>query len=186
MPAAQASGMAGSRCSREELDAAAGASTKGLVDRVLHHHAAERHRARGDPLGERDQVGLDAEVLRGERLAEASPPGDHLVHDQQDAVARADLAQAARGSPLGGMSTPPDAETGSTITGGDVRRVVQRDQALFELVGELHRLSGAVRGKKSSRRNRGYGADSPTFGSKGAAIRLAVGRHAADRNARRC
>src|SRR6185436_1860519 len=57
--------MAGIRISVEELDAAAGRVDEGLVDRVLHHYPAQRYGPRGDPLGESDEVRLDAEVLRG-------------------------------------------------------------------------------------------------------------------------
>ena len=57
----------------EELHARARRAHEGLVDAVAHQHAAERHRARGDALGEGDEVGLDAEVLRGERSRPGVP-----------------------------------------------------------------------------------------------------------------
>src|SRR5688572_32416248 len=90
-------GRAGERVARvrvavEKLYAATLTGGEGVVDRILDDHAAERHGARGDALRERDEVGLDAEMLRGERGAEAPPASDHLVEHEQDAVAGADLA----------------------------------------------------------------------------------------------
>ena len=55
---------------------------------------AER-RVRGrQPLRRRDDVGHDVPVVHGEPLARAAPPAHHLVGDQHDAVARAQLAHA--------------------------------------------------------------------------------------------
>jgi hypothetical protein len=45
-------------------------------------HAAERDVAGGHRLGERRQVGLDAEVLAAEPASEATEAADHLVEDQ--------------------------------------------------------------------------------------------------------
>ena len=50
------------------------------------HHAAERNVPRRDALGERDQIGDDAEAFAGERRAGAAEAGHHLVEDQHDAV----------------------------------------------------------------------------------------------------
>ena len=59
---------------------------------------AERHVAGVDPLRDGDDVGHDVPVLAGEPLAGAAEAGHHLVEDQQDAVAVAELAHALAGS----------------------------------------------------------------------------------------
>src|SRR5262249_59047530 len=63
-------------------------------ERLLHtlpdDDAAERHIARRDSLGEREEIGLDAVVLRPEPLAEAAETGDHLVEHEQDVVLAAE------------------------------------------------------------------------------------------------
>ncbi len=55
-------------------------------------HAAERLVPGGDRLGEGREVGHHPVVLGGEPRAEPAEAGDHLVEDQQRAVA---VAQAA-------------------------------------------------------------------------------------------
>ena len=55
-------------------------------------HRAERHVARVDPLRDGDDVRDDVPVLAGEPAARAAEAGHHLVEDQQDPVAVADLA----------------------------------------------------------------------------------------------
>ena len=45
------------------------------------------------PLAQTIMSGIDAEIVGGERRAEAAEAGDDLVEDQQDAVLVADLAQ---------------------------------------------------------------------------------------------
>ncbi len=125
----------------EELDARALGAHESVVDRVLHDHATERHRARGDALGEGDQVGLDAKVLRGERRAEPAPAGDHLVEHQQDAVLRADVAQP-REIALRRHQHPARGRDRVDHHRGDVGGVVQRDDALLELVRELGTVGG--------------------------------------------
>ena len=71
---------------------------RAIDDRVVHprargHRAERRGRVVG-ALGHGQQVGRHAEVLRGERRAEPPQARDHLVEDEQDAVAVADLAQS--------------------------------------------------------------------------------------------
>ena len=60
-------------------------------DLAARDHGAERDVARVDPLGDGDDVGHDVPVLAGEPPAGAPEAGHHLVEDQQDAVAVADL-----------------------------------------------------------------------------------------------
>ena len=84
--------------------------------------------------------GMHAEIVGGERRAEAAEAGDDLVEDQQDAVLVADLAQPLE------IALRRDQHAGRAghrldDDRGDGRGVVQRDDAL-ELVGEL----GAVLG----------------------------------------
>ena len=58
-------------------------------------HAAEREIARGDALGEGDDVGLDAEdITRSEDLAEPPERRDDLVGDVENVVVAADLGDA--------------------------------------------------------------------------------------------
>ena len=53
----------------------------------------ERGVAARDALRDGQDVGRDAPVVEPEHAARAAEPGDHLVDDQQRAVARADVAQ---------------------------------------------------------------------------------------------
>jgi hypothetical protein len=92
------------------------------------------------PLATGDQVRRDAEGLRGEGLAGAAEAGDDLVEDQQDAVPVADLAQALQVA-LGGISTPVEPATGSTITAAMVLASCSAHQAL-EVVGQLRAMRG--------------------------------------------
>ena len=50
----------------------------------------------GEALGGGDDVRRDAEIVGGERRAEAAEAGDDLVEDQQDAVLVADRASRLR------------------------------------------------------------------------------------------
>jgi len=77
----------------EQFDDVLGAFHECVVDMFAHQHAAHRHRARGDALGEGDHVGNDAVALGGEGIAHAAKAGDDFVEDQQDAMPVADRAQ---------------------------------------------------------------------------------------------
>ena len=95
----------------------------GALDRRVHdlgaaEHARERETGR-DRLRDRDEVGLDAEVLEPEEAAGAAEAGLHLVDDQHDPVRVAEAADAGRNS--GGLPTkPPSPWTGSrTIAATD-------------------------------------------------------------------
>ena len=61
-------------------------------DLAARDHRAERHVARVDPLRDAEDVGHDVPVLAREPPAGAAEAGHHLVEDQQDPVAVADLA----------------------------------------------------------------------------------------------
>ena len=58
-----------------------------------HQHRAHRHGGVGEALGERHDIGHDAETLGGEAVAEAAESGDDLVENQQDTVRTGDLAE---------------------------------------------------------------------------------------------
>ena len=102
---------------------------------LAHDHAAHRHGARGDALGEGDHVGDDAVALGREGVAETAEAGDDLVEDQQDAVLVADRAQPLQIA-LRRRQHAGRARHRLDDHRGDRRRVVQRDDAL-ELVGEM-------------------------------------------------
>ena len=57
-----------------------------IDDLVVDDDAGERDVARRRRLGEGDEVGADAVILRGEPRAEAAEAGDHLVGKEKDAV----------------------------------------------------------------------------------------------------
>jgi hypothetical protein len=110
-----------------------------LHEDVEHFLADENraHRNRGvrHPFRHGEEVRHDAEVLGGERLAQAPEAGDHLVEDEKDAVARADLSQPLQ------ISDRRDeharrARDWLDDHGGDRGWIVQHAQPL-ELVGEL-------------------------------------------------
>ena len=63
-----------------------------LEQPVAGDHRADRGVARGHALGAGDDVGLVAEVVAGEHLAEPAEGADDLVGDQQHVVLVADLA----------------------------------------------------------------------------------------------
>ena len=102
------------------------------------------HGARGDALGEGQDVGRDAEALGGEGMAEAAEAGDDLVEDQQDAVLVADLAQALEIA-LGRRQHAGRAGHRLDDDRGDGRGVMQRHETL-ELVGQMARPIPARRG----------------------------------------
>src|SRR5437764_4687907 len=74
-----------------EEPAAAG---DGFVDRPRHDHRADRLISGAQPLGDRDDVGHDGFALEGPHRSAAAHAAQHLVEDEQDAVAIAYLAHA--------------------------------------------------------------------------------------------
>ena len=127
--------MAGIGVAVEQLDRVLGAVHERIVDRLPHDHAAHRHRARGDALGERDHVGDDAVALGGEGEAEPPEAGDDFVEDQQNAVFVADRAQFLQIA-LGRRQHAGRTRHRLDDDGGDGRGVVQADDPL-ERVGEM-------------------------------------------------
>ena len=69
-------------------------SRNGLGDAVGRDHRAHRRVGRGQRLRRRDDVRHVVVALAAEVVAEPAPGADHLVGDQQHAVAVADLAHA--------------------------------------------------------------------------------------------
>src|SRR6187551_1585694 len=55
-------------------------------DHVVDNDSGERDVTRGRSLGEGDEIGSDAVILRCEPRAEAPEAGDHLVGEKKDAV----------------------------------------------------------------------------------------------------
>ena len=68
---------------------------KRLEQSAPRREATEGRVTGGDSLRENKNVRLDTEVLHSEPCAETPEAGDHLVSDQQDAVAVADLPDSA-------------------------------------------------------------------------------------------
>src|SRR5204862_4367263 len=69
---------------------------KALVDLLRRQGGGQRQVAAGDALGQAEQVGRDVLLLAGEHRAGAAEAGGHLVEDEQDVVAVAELADAAQ------------------------------------------------------------------------------------------
>jgi hypothetical protein len=76
----------------ENIDRIVRVGLKRLIDFLLDQHAAHRHRAVGNALGENDHVRGHAITLGGKAIAESPEARDDLIEDEQDAVAIADLA----------------------------------------------------------------------------------------------
>ena len=128
------------RVAVEELDRVLRSLHEGVVDGLRRGHGAHRHGAVGQALGHRDHVRHDTEVLRRERCAEPSEAGDDLVEHEQDAVLRADFAQALQVAP-GRYEHAGRARHRLHDHGGDGARVVQGDEAL-ELLRKVCAPSG--------------------------------------------
>ena len=127
-------GRAGHRVRRigvavEQLDGCLRPLHEGVVDGLLGDDGAHRLRAVGQALGAGDQVRRHAELLRGERRAGAPEARDDFIEDQQDAVLVADLAQPLQVADRRGQNAGA-AGDGLDDDRGDVRRIVQRHQAL--------------------------------------------------------
>ena len=71
----------------------AGALSIASCTRFRSEHAAQRQIPARHPFGERDEVRLDPPMAERKPFSGAAKAGDHLVGDQQDLVAVADLAQ---------------------------------------------------------------------------------------------
>ena len=119
--------------------------------------------------------------LRREGRAQAAPAGDDLVEDEQDAVPRADVAQPLEVA-LGGHQHAARGRDRVDDQRGDVRGVVQRDDAALELVGELRAEIGLSPRKCIPGRIVRV-PEVVHARHQHAAVGLAVRRHAADRHA---
>ena len=106
-----------------------GALVEGLEDTVADDHAAHRHVRRGEGLSDGDDVRLVAVALAAEVVAEPAPGADHLVGDQQDVVAIANIphplevALLGRDAPAGVLQRLQD-------HGGDRLRPLEQDPLL--------------------------------------------------------
>ncbi len=106
------------------------------------HHRAQGH-PRGDPLGQRDDVGLDALQLGGEHAAGAAHAGLHLVEHQHDPVRVADGAQSlqepGRRDDVAAFAQHRLDDDGRHVLGGDdVREQVALDAAGVAVGGVVH------------------------------------------------
>ena len=119
----------------EQLDHVLRPLHEGVVDALARQHAAHRHGAGGDALGEGDEVGRDAVAFGGKRIAHAAEAGDHFVEDQEDAVLVADLAQPLEVA-LRRRQHAGRGRQRLDDDGGDGRGVVQTDDAL-QFVGQM-------------------------------------------------
>ena len=89
-----------------------------IDDLAAGDHRAERDVAGVDPLRDAEDVGDDVPVLAGEPLAGAAEARHHLVEDQQDPVAVADLAHALEVA-VGRQDDPVRARDGLEDDRGD-------------------------------------------------------------------
>ncbi len=104
----------------------AAALGEGLDDLALRQHRADRLVAAAQPLGDREEIGRHAFLLARVQRAGAAHAAHHLVEDQQDAVARAELAHAAQVA----RHRHQGARCGADHRLGDERDHVLRPQAL--------------------------------------------------------
>ena len=132
------------------------------------------------PLANVIMSGVTPKVCAANARAGAPEAGDHLVEDQQQAVLVADRAQPLqvalrRHQHAGGAGHRLDDHR------GDVGRVVQRDDARLQLVGEMRAPRGLAAAEGVVLEVVGVGQ--VIDARQHAAERLAVGRNAADRDA---
>ena len=123
---------------------ARGAVHDRVVDRLARAHRAHRNRGVRDALRDRHHVRHHAELLGGERRAESAEAGDHLVEDEQDAVAVADLADALEVA-LGRNRARPSIRRparGSPRRSSSASRLLDQ---FFERVGEVRAVRAACR-----------------------------------------
>ena len=78
----------------KKLDQMFGALHEGIVNFLRHHDGAHWNGGAGQALGKRHNVGRHAEIITAKGRAETPETGDDLVENKQNAVLRAQLAQA--------------------------------------------------------------------------------------------
>ncbi len=117
---------------------------QGLGHAVADHGRRERHVARGHPLGQRHQVGLEAVVLAGEHVTGAAEAADDLVDDEQHVVLAADPLHLGPVG-LGRDDDRAGAHDRLAHEGGDVVRAQLQDLVLDSSGGlEAERLGRQV------------------------------------------
>ena len=94
----------------------AAALGEGVDDMRLHQHRADRLVAAAETLGDDQQVGHHTFRLAGVQRAAAAHAAHHLVQDQQDAVAVAELAHALASSRARACTAPSVAPTTVSAT----------------------------------------------------------------------
>ena len=116
-----------------------GALLEHARDLRAHAHRAQLHVGGGDALGHGDEVGHHAPVLDREPAAGAAEAAHHLVADEQDAVAVADLAHALHVA-VGRDQDAVGADHRLHDEGGDVGAALVADHVLDLGQGRRHRL----------------------------------------------
>ena len=99
-------------------------------------------------LGHGDEIGLDVEVLEAEPFARPAEAADHLVEDEEDAVAGADVADDGPVL-LGGRVGPEGLLDGLADHGRDLFGVLELDDPLDvagaeEVAGRVGEVEGAA------------------------------------------
>ena len=143
----------------------------------------ERRVAARDALRDRQDVGRRAPVVEAEHAARPAEPGDHLVDDQEDAVAGADVAQRREVAVVGHLDRLPERDRLGDHGGHGVGPLAQ-DRAL-DVAGALERAS-AVDGAEAAAPGRRLGhVDEPRHERRERLARLgdAGRRHRAVRRA---
>jgi hypothetical protein len=78
----------------KQLDGAGvGGAHHGIVDDAIDRDGSERNGGVVDALGERDDVGREAEIFAGRGSAEPAEAGDDFVKNEQQSMAGADRVQ---------------------------------------------------------------------------------------------
>ena len=132
--------MAGVGVAMGELDRVLGRVLVGLhqtvVNTVRADHAAQRNHAIGHALGKVQHVRHHAVIVSTKVAAQAPKTGDDLVKNQQNAVSGADLAQSLQIA-FRRQIPARTASHGLDNDGRDVARVMQRQDAIFQLQQEV-------------------------------------------------
>ena len=143
-----------------------------LLDRGADGHRAERHVARVDALGHRDDVRDDVPVVDREPLAGAAEAGHHLVGDQQDPVPVADLADRLQVA-VGRDDDPVRADDGLEDHGGDGVRALVHEDLLEVRRARAHRARVGVAGRAAVGERVEHAHDAGDAGLGGPAARVA-------------